>query len=90
MTIRLAIIGAGTIGTVHARNIGWNSCVQLAAVCDVDRAAAARLADPQNASAVTSVDEVLDLAPDAVIIASSTASHGDVARVCIVEGIPFL
>ena len=90
MTIRMAIIGAGTIGSVHAESIAENTRSELVAVCDVDLAAATHLAGPLGASAVTSVDEVVGHAPDAVIIASSTASHGDVARACIEAGRPFL
>ena len=48
------------------------------------------LAESQNAAAVIELDEVFARAPDGLIIASSTASHGDVALAAIRAGIPFL
>ena len=88
--MKFAIVGAGAIGAIHAQSILANPRADLAAVCDVDPGAASRLAEPQNAAVVTELDELLALAPDALIVASSTASHGDVALAAIRAGIPFL
>ena len=88
--MKFAIVGAGAIGAIHAQSILDNPRAGLAAVCDVDPGAARRLAEPQNATVVTEFDELLALAPDALIVASSTASHGDVALAAIRAGIPFL
>lgn len=88
--MKIAIVGAGAIGAIHAQSILDNPRADLAAVCDVDPGAASRLAEPRNAAVVTELDELLALAPDALIVASSTASHGDVALAAIRAGIPFL
>ena len=88
--MKFAIVGAGAIGAIHAQSILANPRADLAAVCDVDPGAASRLAEPQNAAVVTELDELLALAPDALIVASSTASHGNVALAAIRAGIPFL
>lgn len=88
--MKFAIAGAGAIGATHAGSILDNPRADLAAVCDVNPGAAKRLAEPQNAAVVTELDELLALAPDSLIVASSTASHGDVALATICAGIPFL
>ena len=88
--MKFAIVGAGAIGAIYAQSILDNPRADLAAVCDVDPGAARRLAEPQNAAEVTELDELLALAPDALIVASSTASHGNVALAAIRAGIPFL
>lgn len=88
--MKFAIVGAGAIGAIHAQSILDNPRASLAVVCDVDPGAASRLAEPQDAVVVTELDEVLALAPDALIVASSTASHGDVALAAIRANIPFL
>ena len=88
--MKFAIVGAGAIGAIYAQSILDNPRADLAAVCDVDPGAARRLAEPQNAAVVTELDELLALAPDALIVASSTASHGNVALAAIRAGIPFL
>lgn len=88
--MKFAIVGAGAIGAVHAQSILDNPRASLTVVCDVDPGAARRLAESQNAAAVIELDEVFARAPDGLIIASSTASHGDVALAAIRAGIPFL
>jgi myo-inositol 2-dehydrogenase/D-chiro-inositol 1-dehydrogenase len=79
MTVRVGVIGAGNIGTVHATNLARViSGAQVSVVHDADpaRAAAlaadlgARLAD--SASGVFSAEEV-----DAVLIASPDAVHAE-------------
>ena len=71
--MKFAIVGAGAIGAIHAQSILDNPSTSLAVVCDVDPDAARRLADPQNAAAVTELDEVFALAPDALIVADGTS-----------------
>ena len=88
--MKFAIVGAGAIGAIYAQSILDNPRADLAAVCDVDPGAASRLAEPRNVAVVTELDELLALAPDALIVASSTASHGDVALAAIRAGVPFL
>jgi predicted dehydrogenase len=76
MTMRLGVIGAGTIGRLHAEaasNIG----VEIAGFCDVDKAAAKKAAAPYEGAVVTtSVDDLLEL-PDmpAVVVATPNSLH---------------
>ena len=90
MVLRLALIGGGSIGSIHARNIAAHRDAELAVVCDTNIEAAKSLSASHGGDAAATVGEALHLRPDAVIIASSTASHGDVASACIAAGLPFL
>ncbi|MGQ7246458.1 inositol 2-dehydrogenase [Halomonas sp. V046] len=75
--MRLALIGAGRIGKVHAASIDAHPDVTLVAVADAISEAAEALAAPRGAQAL-SVDEIFDDASiDAVLIASSTSTHID-------------
>ena len=76
--IRVALIGAGFIGRVHARNLAAHPQVDFALVHDIDPERAADLARHVGAQAATDLDAVFG-APviDAVLIASSTDTHAD-------------
>lgn len=75
-TTNFALIGAGTIGRVHAANIARHPSAQLKWVVDVDEAPGGALALAHGASFSRSVDEVLaDDSVAAVVIASSTDAH---------------
>ena len=89
--LNLSLIGAGFIGRVHARCIAANPATRLAAVHDLDESAAADLAERHGARVAGSVDEIVSCGgTDAVVIASSTDSHGAIARACAAAGRPFL
>ena len=72
--LSIAVIGAGRIGNIHARNIAAHGGVRLTGVADVDVAAATRLAGECGARALT-LDEAF--AADAVLIGSPTPTHAD-------------
>jgi myo-inositol 2-dehydrogenase/D-chiro-inositol 1-dehydrogenase len=74
VTLSIAVIGAGRIGRIHARNIAEHAGARLAGVADVDTAAAKALAEAYGALAI-SVDEAF--AADAVLIASPTPTHAE-------------
>ncbi len=88
--MRLAVIGAGAVGRVHARNIAAHREATLAIVCDKNPDAAEATADEFGSLAVRSVEEALEADLDGAIISSSTSSHGEVAAACIAAGVPFL
>lgn len=90
MTTRIALIGAGSIGRVHARNIKAHPGAELATVCDLNPQTAGALCAEYGGTASNSIQEALEFDPDGVIIASSTASHGEVAMACIDSSRPFL
>ncbi len=88
--LNIALIGAGAIGRIHARNLGSCTGGRLAVICDAIPAAANALSAEHDARATTSLDDALGDEIDGVLIASSTASHGDVAKACVAAGKPFL
>lgn len=73
--IRLAILGAGRIGQLHAGNILANPRATLAYVYDPHADSASRLA-AQTGARVATVDEILAASDvDGVLITSSTTTH---------------
>jgi len=77
MMHKVALIGAGRIGRIHARNAALHPRLQLAAIVDPVASAAATLAGEWDAT-VASLDQVLaDPAIAGVIVASSTDTHLD-------------
>jgi predicted dehydrogenase len=64
--LRVAIVGAGLIGTKRAGVLGQD---ELVGVYDVDDAAARRLAQSFETAAAGSLDELWALTPDVVIVA---------------------
>ena len=88
--LTFALIGAGNIGGVHAANIAAHPRARLGWIYDARPEAAAALAGRYGAQAARSLDEALGRGVDAVVIASSTASHGEVASACIAAGKAFL
>ena len=74
---KVALIGAGRIGRIHARNAALHPRIELAAVVDPVEASAQSLAGEWHARVAT-LDEVLtDAAIAGVIVASSTDTHLD-------------
>src|SRR5215207_2411413 len=77
--LRFAQFGAGRIGAIHAANLAAMKETQLLHVVDVNADAARTLATRHGAQ-VSSVEAALaDPKVDAVIIASSTDTHADLA-----------
>ena len=72
--LSIAVIGAGRIGNIHARNVAAHPGARLAGVADVDAAAASRLAEACGARALP-LDEAFTA--DAVLIGSPTPTHVD-------------
>ncbi len=77
--VKLAVLGVGRIGRLHAENLAWRvRGARLVAIADVDRAAAeacaARLG-PDIRVAADAADLLRDRTVDAVVIATSTDTH---------------
>jgi len=92
--MRLGLIGTGRIGGFHARTLAAHPGVTGLLVADADPARAAATAAATAATAahtatpVPSPAELLDLAPDAVVIASATSSHAQLIRAAAERGLP--
>lgn len=75
--MRLALIGVGRIGQVHARAISRNPGITLVAVADIHPEIAAPLAREYGAQAIE-VDAIFENDDiDAILIASGTPTHAD-------------
>lgn len=92
MTIRVGLIGAGNIGTSHARDLAHGVAgSSVSVIYDFDESRARDLAAELGARAVASYQEVID-APDvdAVLIASPDQFHAEQALACLAAGKPTL
>ncbi|TRL40820.1 inositol 2-dehydrogenase [Rhizobium straminoryzae] len=77
MVTRLALLGAGRIGKVHAKAIASDPRAKLVAVVDAMEAAAKAIADEAGCE-VSTIDAVLaNKDVDAVIICTPTNTHAD-------------
>jgi myo-inositol 2-dehydrogenase/D-chiro-inositol 1-dehydrogenase len=77
MVTRLALLGAGRIGKVHARAIASDSRAKLVAVVDAMEDAAKAIADAAQCK-VSTIDAIIsDPDIDAVIICTPTNTHAD-------------
>lgn len=86
MSIKLAVIGAGRIGQIHASNAARNPAVELVGIADAVPEAAQKLA-AQLGTKVVTVDQIFaDHTIDAVLIGSSTDTHADLIQRSAVAG----
>jgi myo-inositol 2-dehydrogenase/D-chiro-inositol 1-dehydrogenase len=70
--LSIAVIGAGRIGRIHARNIALHPRARLAGISDPDAAAASALADACQAPVIALEDA---FRAQAVLISSPTPTH---------------
>jgi myo-inositol 2-dehydrogenase / D-chiro-inositol 1-dehydrogenase len=77
--LTFAQFGAGRIGAIHAANIAASDDARLKYVIDVNAAAAQALAKKHGAATGETAAALSDPEIDAVIIASSTDTHADLA-----------
>ena len=86
MSVRIGVIGAGAMGSAHCATIANQvSGAELAAVSDADRARLAEVADGLgDVRAHPDPHELIgDPAVDAVVVASSDATHEDFVLSCL-------
>ena len=84
--LSIGILGAGRIGSVHAKSMTMNPHCRLSAVSDVNEAAAQALATTYGAQARSTLDIIEDPTIDAVLIASSTDTHADLIEAATLAG----
>jgi myo-inositol 2-dehydrogenase/D-chiro-inositol 1-dehydrogenase len=89
--IRIAVLGCGRIGAMHAANIAAHPRARLAAVQDINRAAAEAVAAATGAPVMESAAAVLASPEvDAVLIATATDTHADLLEQAVAAGKPVL
>lgn len=87
MMLRLAIIGAGRIGQVHARTISTHPAAELVLVCDPVAGAAARLAGSFGVQCTERVEDVYAADDvDAVVVCSPTRFHVEQVMASVAAG----
>ncbi|MBV1701992.1 MAG: inositol 2-dehydrogenase [Hyphomicrobiales bacterium] len=89
--IKIAVLGCGRIGAMHAANIGAHRNARLAAVQDINEAAARAVASSTGARVMGSAAEVFSSPDvDAVLIATATDTHADLLEQAVAAGKPVL
>jgi myo-inositol 2-dehydrogenase / D-chiro-inositol 1-dehydrogenase len=89
MTVRAGLAGAGAVGTRHARTLAGFDDVELVAICDPDRRAAAALAAECGVPAVDDLDDLVRAGPDAVWLCVPPFAHGEPELTLVRAGLPF-
>jgi myo-inositol 2-dehydrogenase / D-chiro-inositol 1-dehydrogenase len=85
--LRMAVLGCGRIGQMHAANVARHPRATLAGVYDLHQPSADRVAAAQGVRAFASAEEVFASADvDAVLIATATPTHADYIEMAIAAG----
>ena len=87
--LRTAIVGAGKMGSIHAKVYSQLPDCELVAVVDTDANKAAELAGKYGCASCTECEQVLDKV-DAVTISTPTVTHMALAKVFLRRRIPVL
>src|SRR5262249_47527600 len=89
--LRVGIIGYGYWGPNLVRNFSTCPLTEVVAVCDASPARLEAVARSYpHVNRIASVDELLDLKPDAVAIATPVATHFALAARCLQAGLHVL
>jgi myo-inositol 2-dehydrogenase / D-chiro-inositol 1-dehydrogenase len=89
--IRIAVLGCGRIGVMHAANIAAHPRATLAGVYDIHAPAAQAVAAKTGAKVFPSAEAVFASADvDAVLIATATDTHADLLELAVAAGKPVL
>jgi myo-inositol 2-dehydrogenase / D-chiro-inositol 1-dehydrogenase len=85
--IRVAVLGAGRIGQIHAANVAANPLAQLVAVADPIAAAGNALAAKLNCEATTDAEALIQRADiDAVVIGTPSDTHAKLMLIAAKAG----
>ena len=89
--MRVAVLGTGRIGRMHAANLARQGAASLAMVYDVAAESAAEVAALHGVPAARAAEEVFAAGDvDAVLIASATPTHADFIEAAVGAGKPVL
>lgn len=90
MSVRIALVGAGSMGKNHARVLQTLPGAELIAVMDPDITIAASVARLHGGQAVTSLKDLLALKVDAAVVAVPTQHHFETSKALLEQGIHVL
>ncbi len=89
--VKIAVLGCGRIGVMHARNIANHPRASLATVFDIYQPAADKVAAELGVKTSKSIEEILaNPEVDAILIATSTNTHADILEMAVAAGKPIL
>jgi predicted dehydrogenase len=88
MTHRIALIGTGSMGTLHARVLSGNDRVELTRVIDPRADVGRAIADRFETKWTPELGSLSDV--DAVVLASATEAHYELAQEILGQGKPLL
>lgn len=77
--LRVGVVGAGYLGTIHCRLVSQNKDIQWAGVFDTDAAKAQSVAEQFGGLSVPSLSQLIQQS-DALLVVSATSSHFQVAK----------
>ena len=86
MSIRVAVVGCGHLGKIHARLINQNPAAELVAVVDPVEHARQQVANEQGCQAIADWEDAARMV-DAAIIATPTQTHHEIAAGMIARGV---
>ena len=90
MTVRVGILGAGHMGCTHARVLGRDPRVRLAAVADADAARGRALASSIGARALPDLEALLKEGVDLLVVATPNRFHAEASRAALEHGVAVL
>lgn len=90
MTLRVGVVGLGSMGRHHVRVWSDVEGVELAGVADVDELAVARATRGRNLRGFTDIESLLDSGIEAVSIAAPTSFHEAIAVAAMGRGVAVL
>ena len=80
-TVRIGIVGAGTIARIHVPNLAQIEGASVAAICDLDEGRARALAADHGARTYDDAARMVDEAElDAVFVCTPPLAHGDIVE----------
>lgn len=85
---RIALVGAGTMGSYHARVVSSSGRAKLARVIDSRKSVGETVATRFDTTWAPELGDLTDI--DAVIVAASTEAHDSLARAVLAAGKPLL
>jgi predicted dehydrogenase len=88
--LRIGVVGAGVMGSNHARVLSGMPGIVLVGIADPDAANRARATELIGCPVFESVESLCDAGVEAVTIAAPTHLHHDIALSCIARGIHVL